>query len=432
LDVSLVIPCYNEAPHLRASVSALCEILDATRFEYEVVFVDDMSADETRSVIEDICANTPRCRYIFHEQNRGRGAAFKTGFVATTGEVTGFLDIDLEVGAHYVVPLVELILHHGVDVATGHRHYLFRQTHALHRAALSWVYRRVLRASLAPNVEDSETGCKFFRRSTATCVVLGSESDGWFWDSEVMARAVLADLRIQELPVLFLRRWDKKSTVRLVHDIAGYLADLHKFRGKFGMSLLGKSPIYWDATGFDLVMRSLYGPALDLTYSEVAERIEGGTSVVDLCCGTARLFRDHLQTRGCAYVGLDFNSQFVLQMRRKGVSTRFFNALTDEVPSADYVTMISSFYHFRRNAGEVLARMKASAQKAVIISEPVQNLTNHASPLGPVAAWLTNPGVGDFDQRFDLSEFKAFAEAHGATEFSYREGDRNAVAVFAR
>jgi SAM-dependent methyltransferase len=152
--------------------------------------------------------------------------------------------------------------------------------------------------------------------------------------------------------------------------------------------------------------------------------------VADLCCGTARLFRDHLRARGCAYVGLDFNSQFVLQMRREGVETRFFNALTDDVPSADYVTMISSFYHFRRSAEEVLDRMRSSARRGVIISEPVKNMSSHPSPLGGVAAWLTNPGVGEYDQRFDLATFEAFSRQNGASEFSYRPGDRNAIAVF--
>ena len=67
MDISLVIPCYNEAPHLRQSVRALCEILDATTYDYEIFVVDDVSRDETRAVIEEICASTPRCRYIFHQ-----------------------------------------------------------------------------------------------------------------------------------------------------------------------------------------------------------------------------------------------------------------------------------------------------------------------------------------------------------------------------
>src|SRR5262245_55435770 len=114
MDLSLVIPCYNEAPHLRESVAALCEVLDATRLEYEVVFVDDGSVDGTRDLIRELGASTPHCRFIFHEHNRGRGGAFKTGFEATSGRVTGFIDIDLEVPAHYVPPLVNLIEHHGV------------------------------------------------------------------------------------------------------------------------------------------------------------------------------------------------------------------------------------------------------------------------------------------------------------------------------
>ena len=136
-EVSLAIPCYREAGHLEASVDALCEVLDATRWSYELVFVDDKSPDETRAVIERICAKRPHCRGVFHEVNRGRGAAFKTGFAASRGAITGFLDIDLEVHARYVPALVQRILHHGVDVATGFRHYLLSQTGGVHREALS-------------------------------------------------------------------------------------------------------------------------------------------------------------------------------------------------------------------------------------------------------------------------------------------------------
>src|SRR5512143_462830 len=73
LDLSLVIPCYNEASHLRGSVARLLEVLEQTQYEWEVVFVDDCSTDETRALLRQICEQTPRCRYIFHAENRGRG-----------------------------------------------------------------------------------------------------------------------------------------------------------------------------------------------------------------------------------------------------------------------------------------------------------------------------------------------------------------------
>jgi glycosyltransferase involved in cell wall biosynthesis len=430
VDLSLVIPCYNEAPHLRESVDALLEVLEATRLEYELVFVDDVSKDETRAVLAELCATRPRCRAILHERNKGRGGAFKTGYRATTGAVTGFLDIDLEVAAHYVPPLVERVRSHGVDVATGHRHYLMSQTHAVHRIVLSRAYRLLLRLSLGCGVRDTETGCKFFRRATASDVVLRSESDGWFWDTEVMVRAALADLVIEERPVLFLRRWDKQSTVRLWHDIQAYLVELHRFRKKIGMSYLGKSPIYWTGWGYDLVMRLLYGRGLARTYADVAARVPAGASVVDLCCGTARLWRDHLAPRATPYLGLDFNGHLLLAARARGAKVKHFDVRQDELPRADCLTLVSSLYHFRRDAPALLGRMRRAARTAVIVSEPVSNHSAGRGPRAALAASLSNPGAGEYRERFTPPEFEALARAAGAREFVHAPGDRNALAIF--
>lgn len=430
MDLSLVIPCYNEAPHLRSSVDALLEVLEATRLEYELVFVDDVSKDETRQVLAEVCATRPHCRAILHERNLGRGGAFKTGYRATTGAVTGFLDIDLEVAAHYVPPLVERIRSHGVDVATGHRHYLMSQTHAVHRIVLSRAYRLLLRLSLGCGVRDTETGCKFFRRATASEVVLGSSSDGWFFDTEVMVRAALQDLCIEELPVLFLRRWDKQSTVRLWHDIQAYLVELHRFRRTIGMSYLGKSPIYWTGRGYDLAMRLLYGADLARTYADVAARVPAGAGVVDLCCGTARLWERHLAARGTPYLGLDFNGHLLLAARARGARVQHFDVRTAELPRGDCVTMLSSLYHFRRDAPGLLRRMRAAAREAVILSEPVANHSAGRSPLARLAGSLSNPGGGEYRERFSLAEFEALARAEGAREFVHAPGQRNALAVF--
>jgi glycosyltransferase involved in cell wall biosynthesis len=230
LNLSLIIPCYNEATHLRESVAALLRTLDGSRLEYEVVFVEDCSQDSTRQIVQEICAQEARCRAIYHEQNRGRGAAFKTGFKASEGPVAGFIDIDLEIDPLYIPALVALIQEDGYDVASGHRFYLVRQTRALIRHILSVGYRWLYRRVLGVTVKDSETGCKFFRRETATGVVLGSLNDGWFWDTEVMARAELTGLKIIEMPVLFLRHREKPSSVNVLSDCWQYLIDLQRFR----------------------------------------------------------------------------------------------------------------------------------------------------------------------------------------------------------
>ena len=428
LDVSLAIPCYNEAGHLEQTVAELIEVLEGTRWSYEVLFVDDGSTDGTRTLLPRLCERYPRCRFLLHEKNRGRGAAFKTGFANTTGRVTGFIDIDLEVHARYIPALVAAIEQHGFDVATGLRHYLLSQTGGLHRELMSVVYRWLCRRLLGLGVKDSETGCKFFRRETASAVVLGSQCDGWFWDTEVMSRSVLAGLRITELPVLFLRKMDKESTVRLVHDSLGYLRELFAFRRHLGLSR-GGSPIYRSTWLYDLVMWSLYRGGYGEVLAGVAARIPAGASVVDLCGGHGRLFFDHLQAKGCRYLCLDSNVTFVMAARNRGADARLFDVRNDEIPAADYVVMCSSLYHFHGDAPGLLARMRAAARRGVIVSEPVSNLSAHPlRALGGLANRLTDPGRGDFSFRYDQASLSALAEGVGA-RVERALGSRNALLI---
>lgn len=109
--------------------------------------------------------------------------------------------------------------------------------------------------------------------------------------------------------------------------------------------------------------------------------------------------------------------------------TRFFNVLSDPIPEADYVIMVSILSHFRSRVGE-MERTKAAARSTVIISGPVHNLSHHPSLVGRVTPRRTNPGVGEYGQRYDFAVLQVLATAHGATDFLHHDGDRNAVAIF--
>ena len=76
IDVSIVVPCYQEEPHLRESVSKIYELLNQTQYKFEVIFVDDCSKDKTRDVILSIVNEFPNSKYLFHEKNIGRGGTF--------------------------------------------------------------------------------------------------------------------------------------------------------------------------------------------------------------------------------------------------------------------------------------------------------------------------------------------------------------------
>jgi glycosyltransferase involved in cell wall biosynthesis len=230
VDLSVVIACYNEEVELAESVRQIVEILDLTRCTYEIIFVDDCSCDRTRELIDQLLIDyrDKNFRKLFHEHNTGRGRTVTDGFRLARGEVIGYLDIDLEVHARYI-PTMLLAIWQGADVATAHRVYKV-QPRLFHRYLLSTGYATLMRRLLGVSLKDSETGYKFFRRDTILPVLDEIENERWFWDTEVMVRAVLHGLRIVEVPCLFVRRYDKQSSVNIIADSIDYFKNLWRFR----------------------------------------------------------------------------------------------------------------------------------------------------------------------------------------------------------
>jgi glycosyltransferase involved in cell wall biosynthesis len=234
LDLSLVLACYNEEPHLQESVNEIVEVLERSRLTYEIIFVDDCSQDRTRAVLQDVVRELARTRpdrsvtVMLHDVNRGRGATVRDGLAAAQGRVVGFIDIDLEVHARYVPDMVRAV-DNGFDVATGFRVYHVDGTNVA-RHVLSMGYRTLMRRVIDTELMDTETGYKFFHRARCMPVIERTFADGWFWDTEVMVLCEQAGLRMTEIPVAFVRRLDKKSTVRVLPDTLDYLHRLFEFR----------------------------------------------------------------------------------------------------------------------------------------------------------------------------------------------------------
>ena len=230
IDVSLVIACYNEEPLLVDSVEAVVETLDNTRWNYELIFIDDCSQDRTREIIDELLLRYPdhNFRKLFHARNRGRGRTVTDGFQMARGDIVGYIDIDLEVHVRYVPTMVTAI-QNGADVATAHRIYKV-QLHLFNRFLLSTGYTRLMRQLLGVNLKDTETGFKFFKRDRILPILEQIEDEHWFWDTEIMVRSLLAGYQIEEIPCLFVRRYDKRSSVNVVKDTADYLLKLWRFR----------------------------------------------------------------------------------------------------------------------------------------------------------------------------------------------------------
>ena len=228
--LSLVLACYNEEEVLESSWGEIRGTLEDLGQPFEVIFVDDVSRDRTREILRSIVAAHPDLdlRVILHDKNRGRGATVTDGFHAARGEITGYLDVDLEVHSRYIPSLVRAI-RGGADVAIVRRIYAF-QVRSLDRYVMSRGYSFLVRKMLGVPFHDTETGYKFFRREALLPVLDEIQDPGWFWDTEFMVRAQRRGLRIAEVPGAYVRRWDKTSTVSGLRDTVDYFRRLIAFR----------------------------------------------------------------------------------------------------------------------------------------------------------------------------------------------------------
>ena len=231
IDLSLIIACYGEEQILVDSVRQITEVLDSSRWSWELIFVDDCSRDRTRDVIDDLIEESPQRRFRrwFHEHNMGRGRTVADGFRIAHGRFVGYIDVDLEVHPRYI-PSMLLALEDGADIATAHRIYKV-QARLFNRFLASQGYAHLMRVMLGVHLKDPETGYKFFKRERIMPMLDQVENERWFWDTEIMVRSLIAGMTVREVPCLFIRRYDKASSVRLIDDSLEYLANLWRFRG---------------------------------------------------------------------------------------------------------------------------------------------------------------------------------------------------------
>ena len=232
-DLTLILPCYNEATHLLDSLWRIIKVLDNTRYSYEIILIDDCSVDNTVYIIQDIVNKSNNLKYLSHEKNMGRGYTVREGLLIAEGKVAGFVDVDLEVDAYYIPAFVSAILDYHYDVAIGCRFYHVEITlNCLTRNVLSHIYRNVVRYILRVPCKDTEAGYKFFNMKNTKEMIEKTHSRKWFWDTEIMVSAYMRNLEIKEIPTVFIRNPSKKSTVKVIRDSWQYLRDLYQFKKK--------------------------------------------------------------------------------------------------------------------------------------------------------------------------------------------------------
>lgn len=197
---------------------------------WEIIFVEDKSSDDTAFKVKELGNQIKESRVIYHRKNMGRGKTVSDGIISSRGKICGYLDADLEVSASYI-PTFTREIEKGYDMVVGKRFYK-ASVNSIIRFLASKFYSVLVWVSLKLPIEDTEAGYKFFKRDKILPVLKMTHDNGWFWDTEICARAFWSGLKLGEIPILFVRRAEKKSTVRLIPDTLNYLIKIYKFSQK--------------------------------------------------------------------------------------------------------------------------------------------------------------------------------------------------------
>lgn len=229
IDLSLILPLYNEGPVLEESLARVFQVLEKSGLSHEIILIDDKSVDQTISLAEKSIQSRKNCFLYKHAENVGRGGTVSEGFKKAGGKVVGFIDVDLEAGPEYIPDFARGIINQEAEGIVGLRKY--KVTFAtLLRFFSSRFYQFLVRRLLGLPFQDTESGYKFFLREKILPVLAKTENKDWFWDTEIMARAYAEGLKILEKPVAFCKNPKKKSTVSLWGDSLKYLKALWHFK----------------------------------------------------------------------------------------------------------------------------------------------------------------------------------------------------------
>lgn len=231
-SISVIIPAYNEEDRILPTVRRVREYLEDRFGDFEIIVVDDASADATAEVVEREGREQGNMRLLRNDANLGKGGAVKKGMLSSRGALCLMSDADLSVPIEEMEKLLPH-LEEGFHIAIGSKsregaEMVVKQP--WYREKMGRVFNLVVRLLLVGDFRDTQCGFKLFRGDVARDVFGKTAIEGFSFDVEVLYIALKQGYRVKEVPVRLIN--SPTSRVRLFRDPLMMFLDLLKIRLK--------------------------------------------------------------------------------------------------------------------------------------------------------------------------------------------------------
>ena len=199
VDVSLIMPAYNESQSISSVIRKIDDVLNQTNWSYELIVVDDGSVDKTREIL--LAEKTRgRFRITGYSKNMGKGHALKKGFLISKGTTVLFLDSDFDINPNQIKKYV-FALDKG-DIVISSKHHPESTVKApFIRRFLSSGFNFLVRHLTGLSIYDTQTGLKAVRRDALNPVFKILTINRFAFDVELLVVASLLGLKMVELPI---------------------------------------------------------------------------------------------------------------------------------------------------------------------------------------------------------------------------------------
>ena len=215
MDLSIVIPMFNEAENVEATLRRVEGGLASFQGAYEMIAVNDGSLDNTLENLEKIAAQNGRVRIVSHSKNIGRGMALRTGFKESKGEIVVSIDADLSYDPQYILALVNALkTEQDIDFVLASPYMPgggVRDVPIL-RLCISRLGNKILRFVMPNRIYTSTGIFRAYRKRVLDSLEL--ESEGKEIHLEILSKALALGYRVKEIPAILTGRRKGKSKFR--------------------------------------------------------------------------------------------------------------------------------------------------------------------------------------------------------------------------